>query len=271
MEPELNNTTEPVATPTSPATSSAPTTLGAPTQTPPATPTGTQPPATGGPDGWVPSYRLREAREAAVRESQTRYKELETNYQNQLRQVQSQLQALVGVQPPKDPEISQVRDQFGKLYPGLSKIEERANDILSILERAGDLESQNNHYWQSYGRQTMDKLFTHAAESLGAPLTNEAKDVLHKSFVGFIQGSPEREARYATDPTIVEDFWKAFSSSFIDPARRVSSAALAGRAPGALPQDTAGGVPRTSPPPQHATLDERVGSAWTQYEQNRKA
>lgn len=235
-------------------------------------PTGTPAPATQGPEGWVPSYRVRESREAAIREANNQWTQKEQQYQAQLAQIQSQLHALVGVQPPQNPEVSAVRQQFGGLYPGLTKLEEKADAIMQILDRAGDMESQNNHYWQSYGRQTMDRLFNHASESLGAPLNDEAKRHLHSSFVGFVQSSPELADRYATDPTVVEDFWKVFTSSFIDPVRRTASAGLAGRTaavPG-LPQDTPGGAPRATPVPQPQGLDERAAAAWAHYNSIKK-
>lgn len=248
------------ATPAAPAAPSAP-------ATPSATP---QTPATGAApgEGWVPSYRLREAREAAERAAQTQFGQKEQQYQQELQRIQQQLHALVGVQPPADPQVAAVRDQFGQLYPGLAKLEERANDLMGLIERAGDLESQNSHYWQSYGKQTMDSLFKHAAETVGAPLTDDAKRVLHSSFVGFVQSSPELTARYANDPSIVEDFWKVFSSSFIDPSRRAATAPALSRAQIATPQDTPGGAPRATPAPQPANLDERAASAWALYQQN---
>ena len=141
---------------------------------------------------------------------------------------------------------------------------------MEMLDRAGDFDSQNQHYWQTYGRQTMDSLFKHAQETIGAPLSDEARRVLHSSFVGFVQSSPELTSRYASDPTIVDDFWKAFSSSFIDPSRRSATATVAGRAVAALPQDTPGGAPRATPGPVPANLDERAASAWALYNHNAK-
>lgn len=224
------------------------------------------------PEGYVPSYRLRETREAAVREAQSQWSQKEQQYQAQLQQIQSQLHALVGVQQPANPEVTAVRQQFGQLYPGLSALEERANDLMSIIERANDLESQNSHYWQSYGRQTMDKLFTHAQDSLGAPLTDEGKRQLHSSFVGFVQSSPEMTERYANDPSIVEDFWKTFTSSFIDPVRRTQQAGIQARAGAVtnLPQDTPSGAPRSTPAAAPANADERAAQAWALYNQLKK-
>ena len=221
-------------------------------------------------DGWVPGYRIRETREAAQREAQQQYAQREYAYQQQLAQVQQQLHALVGVAPPQNPEITAVRDQFGNLYPGLSRLEQRAQELEALIDRAGDIDSQNAHYWQSYGRQSMDRLFEHASQSLGAPLSDEGKRSLHQSFIGFVTSSPELSERYASDPTIIEDFWKVFTSSFIDPARRAAGAVVTGRAGAAIPQDTPGGVPRGTPVPQPRNLDERADAAWQLYEQMNK-
>ena len=239
-----------------------------PVATPQAAPAQATPSAV--PDGYVPSYRLRETREAAVREAQNQWAQREADYQARLQQIQSQLHAVVGVTPQnKNPEVDAIRQQFGQLYPGLTKMEERAQQIMEMMERSNDIEAQNQHYWETYGRQTMDKLFQHAQESLGSPLTDEGKRQLHASFVGFVQSSPDLQARYANDPTLVQDFWKQFTSSFIDPVRRTAQATVAGRAPQNLPQDTPAGVPRAAVP-QPGNLDDRVAAGWALYNQNLK-
>jgi hypothetical protein len=166
--------------------------------------------------------------------------------------------------------LTAVRNQFGQLYPGLAKLEERAADLMGLIDRAGDMESQNSHYWQTYGRQTMDRLFEHASTSLGSPLTDEGKRSLHAAFSGFVTSSPELTARYANDPSLVDEFWKAFTSSFIDPVRRTASATVSGRVAGNIPQDTPGGAPHVNPGPKPANLDDRASLAWTQYQQQAK-
>jgi hypothetical protein len=166
--------------------------------------------------------------------------------------------------------LTAVRSQFGQLYPGLDKLEARAADLLGLIDRAGDMESQNSHYWQSHGRQTMDRLFEHASQSLGAPLTDEGKRALHAAFSGFVGSSPELTARYANDPTLVTEYWKAFSSNFIDPVRRAAGATVTGRIPGNLPQDTPGGAPQAHPGPKPGNLDDRASLAWAQYQQQAK-
>jgi len=270
MPDELNLST-PAASPDSGASPAAATP--AVSATPPAIPAVTPAPATSGaPEGYVPSYRIRETRESALREAQAQWTAREAEIRAEGERYKQQVQALVGVTPPPDPNVANVKAQFAQLYPGLSKIEERAAQLEQLLERAGDLESQNDHYWQSYGRQTMDRLFTHASESMGSPLTDEGKRQLHASFVGWVQSSPELTERYTSDPTIVEDFWKAFTSSFIDPVRRNASAGIVGRAAAgaALPQDTSSGAPRATPAPSLGSMDERAAAAWAQYETTRK-
>ncbi len=260
---------EPTATPSAPA--AAPATPTAPTTPVAATPATPQAPATSGaPEGWVPSYRIRESREAAVREANAEFARREAEYQTQLGRYQAQLQALTGVQPPQNPEVAAVRGQFSQLYPGLSRLEDQAEQLQALLERAEDLESASTHHWQNYGRQSMDRLFDHAEKSVGTPLTDEGKRALHAAFVGFVQSSPELTARYAQDPTLVDEYWKALSSSLIDPVRRTAATTVAGRAAGAIPQDTPGGAPRATPVPQPANLDERAASAWALYQQTAK-
>lgn len=224
-----------------------------------------------GPDrsDWVPPYRLRETRESAIRQAQNEFAAREAALRAEAERYKAQLHSIVGVTPPADPEISAVRDQFSKLYPGLSRIEERADALEEIIARADDLQAQTDHYWRSYGQQTVDRLFARAEASLGSPLTEEGKRQLHASFTGFVSSSPELTARYANDPSIVDDFWKQFTSSFIDPVRRSASASVVGRVPGALPQDSPSGVPRVSPGPQPQNLDERAAAAWALYNHNK--
>lgn len=229
-----------------------------------------QAPATGAAPQVEPSWlkqRLDETRRSTYNQAQQAWGQKEAQYQAQLDAVQKQLHALVGVTPPQNPEVDAIRKQFGGIYPGLSKLEERAAQLEQLLERAGDLETQNEHYWQSYGRQTVDRLFSKAQEAIGSPLSEEGKRLLHSSFVGFVQSSPENEQRYASDPSLVEEFLKVFSSGIIDPARRQATAATAGRIPSGLPQDSFSGIPAAAGAPKPQNLDERSAIAWAQFNQ----
>lgn len=233
--------------------------------TPNATPA--QAPATGAvPEGYVPSYRIRETRENLERQ----FAEEKTRYQTELSAMQNKLRILAGVEAPPNPEVEAVRQQFTRLYPGLAKLDGRADVIEQFLEKADAIEQQTNHYWNTYTRQTLDKLFSLAEESYGAPLTDQGKATLHSSFVGFVQSSPEIQARYAEDPNLVVEFWKAFSSNFIDPVRRNTVAGAANRAPHGLPQDTPAGAPQTTPSPRLNGLDERANAAWAMFDAARQ-
>ena len=233
-------------------------------------PTTSQPPATGGiPEGYVPSHRIRETREAAIRQAQQEFAIKEANYAAKLEQLQRNLQALTGVQPPPNPEIDAVRSQFSKLYPGLSKIESQAEKFEQMVSKLEDMEQQNQHYWGTHATNTVDSLYREAANSLGQELSPDAKQQLRASFVGFIQTNPEHEARYQNDAAgLVKDFWKAFSSQFIDPVRRASTVASAARIPSGLPQDTAGGAPQITPPAKLTSLDDRAATAWANFKSN---
>ena len=247
-----------------------------PSVTQPTTQVASPTPATGAPQvepSWL-KQRLEETRNSALRQSASQWQQKESAYQAQLEAVQRQLHALVGVTPPQNPEIDAIRNQFAQVFPDewklLQQLKERSGDLDRIFERTEDYESSLKHYWQAHSRQTVDSLFNKAQETFGAPLSDEAKRNLYTAFVGYVQSSPENEARYGQDPSIVEDFWRAFTSSFIDPVRRTASATVAGRVPQALPQDNSSGVLRTTPAPQMNNLDERGNAAWAMYNQLKK-
>lgn len=248
---------EPAATPQEPI--SAAVVPATPSATPPAQATPSIP------EGMVPSYRLRETRESAQREAREAAAQEIARIRQEADNYRTQLHALVGVQAPKDPQADAVRQQFAALFPKLAKLEEKGEDVFGLLDRAGDLEAQTAHYWQSHASSTMDRLYSQVQENLGAPLTEEGKRQVHSYFSGFVSSSPEMTARYSSDPSIVEDFVKQFTSTFIDPVRRASGAQIVARVPGALPQDAPSGAPRMASGPAPANLDERASAAWAMF------
>jgi hypothetical protein len=260
----LGTSATPEATPTAVAPSTPDPAIPDPSAAPSATPSGTPQP-TRQSEGMVPSYRIRETREAALREAQTQWGAREQEYKSQLEAVQRQLHALVGVTPQGDPEVTAIRQQFEKLFPGLARLEQRAQDLEGLVDRTGDLTQQTQHYWASYGRQQLDRLFAVAEQSLGSPLTEEGKRALHTSFMGLVQSSPEMTERYATDPGLINEFWQQFASAFIDPVRRTAAATVETRTQHALPQDTPAGMPQATPAPKLGSLDDRVANAWASY------
>lgn len=256
------------STPSTPSVAPSPAPSGSPAVSPSATPTGTPAPAQGAApedrSNWIPPYRWRESQDA-FRRAQGEFQQQATQWQREREQMEARVRALVGVSAPQNPEVDQIKSQFGNIFPGLSKLEDKVQALEQLLERAGDMESQNEHYWQSYGRQNVDRLFSKAAEAIGTPLSDEGKRLLHSSFVGFVQSSPENSQRYASDPSIVDDFLKLFQSSVIDPSRRQQAAGIMARAPQGLPQDSPAGVPQIPGAPKPQNLDERTALAWTAF------
>ena len=212
--------------------------------------------------------RLQETRDAAIRQANERWQAERQQMQAQFEATQRQLHAIVGVTPQGDPEVTAIKAQFEKLYPGLAKLEQRAQDLEGLVERSGDVTQQTRHYWTAYGRQQMDKLFDSASKSLGSPLTDEGKRALHAAFSGYVQSSPTLIERYGEDPSMVDEFWQNFSGAFIDPARRSAAATVETQTQHrAFPQDTPSGAPQMSPAPRPGSAEDRMAGAWTTYTQ----
>lgn len=244
--------------------------------TPPATPTGAQPgsqPAatSGAPgEGWVPPHRLRETREQVERQARAYVERLQAEHQAKIAEYENKVRALAGFGPQPDPEVETVKSQIAELFPQLKTLSpEKVEAILQLAERAGDLEQQNDHYWQTYGQRAVDNLYSMAEKDLGQELSQDAKFQLHQSLVGYVQSSPETMRAYTTDPNFIPNFWKAWSSNFIEPARRVAAASAQGRAGLPVPQDIPGQI-RTTPMQKPSNLDERLALGWAGYNSSRR-
>lgn len=256
------------ATPSAPAAAPAPAAPAAPVT---ATPNpGTQAPATGAPqspgEGWVPSYRIREDRERMQREFNQQLTARENDWKTKYDQTQAQIRALVGVNPPQNPEVDQIKSQFFQVFPEAKELLENAAKYKEMLERSGDYDAVIDQTWRSYGRTITDRLFSKASELYGGQLNDEGKRFIHKAFVQHVQSSPENYARYQEDPSIVDDFVKEMATGLVDPIRRTASAGLGNRAGIPLPQDSPGALPRPAGAPQPRDLDERVANAWAAYQ-----
>ncbi len=244
--------------------------------TPPASPTGgqpgTPPGATAGApgEGWVPSYRLREQRDSFARQVAEREASIRAQYEARIQEHERKIQALAGFGPQPNPEIEAVRQQFAQLYPGLAKLDDKAVErLLQMTEQFGDVQEQNEHYWQSYGQSKVSELFELAKADVGQELSDAGKQRLHTALVGYVQSSPQNQIAYSRDPNFIREFWKAWSSDFIEPVRRVSAASAQGRAGLPAVQDVPGQV-RTQPVTQPGNIDERLAMSWQGYQQTRK-
>ena len=242
------------------------------TATPVAQPTGapattvapSQPPATGGapPPGYVPSYRVRETRE----QYEGKIAEMQTAANAQIEALNRKIQALAGVTPQSQSEEDVIRQQLFKVVPDLKELLELREQLKEVAAQRSEYAEQNQHYWNSYNATQAERLFAKASESYEQPLNDNQKRYLVASFVGWAQGDPEIAARYKTDPSVIDEFWREYSSNVIEPARRAATSSAVGRVASNLPQDTPSGGLRTSQPPQApANLDDRVGLAWQAF------
>lgn len=217
---------------------------------------------------WVPPHRIREVREAEARKFQTEQAQL----QAQLQHMQRQVQALTGTLPQSNTEHTSIRQQFDEVFgPGASDFLAQREQMQQYVARMQELEQAVDYIWRNHGRQSMDRIYSQASETLGGPLSDEGKRALHAAFTGWVQSVDPDGQRYVNDPSIVDEFWKTLSSTLVDPVRRAATAQVVNRAPGALPQDTPAGVPMPGPAPKPANMDERMSQAWSSYNAYKKA
>lgn len=240
----------------------------APTQAaPPPSPAISGQPSNGAPPpGYVPSFRIRETRD----QYEAKIASMETANSAKIEQLTRQLQALTGVTPQNRSEEEVIREQLFKVVPDLQKLVALREQLEGMASQREDLVEQNKHYWDSYNRTQMDKLYKAAEGTYGNALTDGQRNYLKAAFVGWASNDPDLAARYQTDPSLIEEFWREFSSSFIEPARRQATANVATRVPANLPQDNPSGALRTSPvPEQDKSLDGTVDRAWATFKQLR--
>jgi hypothetical protein len=162
---------------------------------------------------WVPPHRLRE--------TSTRVQQLERELYAQ----QQRVAALAGVQPPQapeDPETAAIRQQFERLYPGLAKLNERAERLAALAEMdPQSMTSAQEHYWESLGRQTFNRLDEKVQSLIGGELTPFARRTMQSAFAAYIQSDQDLAVRYAgQDPKLLDDFLKEYQTGFLDPYRR---------------------------------------------------
>ena len=226
--------------------------------------------------GMVPSYRLRETREAATRWAQQQVAQREQAHSAALEQAQQRIRALAGVEPQENPEIGQIRQQFAQVFPGLAKLDDqKIEKLLEMTERSQNWEQQHRQseerdkmYWAQYGRNALNTLFESAEKDLGSQLTDDGKQALHSSFFGYLAANPNMIRQFEVDAkSVVGNYWKSISSTLIDPVRRAQAAAagVTGGAPG-TPQDTpSGAVQPSGGPVQPKDLEDRLAGSWAAY------
>lgn len=224
------------------------------------------------PDGYVPSYRIRETREQYERQvqaAQQQWAQREAQYRSEMDAIRKQLHAVIGVQPVNEEQqqIQAIQEQFKKVFPDLAALNERAKDVQALLERSGEFQNVVQYQYQAHGRQALNRLFDMAKTSLGHELSDAAKQRLGTSFVGHLQSDPALLERFGYDPTVVEEFWNDFENNFIGPVRRSQVAdvqrAIDTRPP--VPRDTPAPIAPIPGPPKAKDLDESTNRAWAAF------
>lgn len=238
-----------------------------------ATPPAPQPVATTGEPGeaMVPSWRLREVSEQ-TRALKAQFEAQQQEFAAREEAWNSKVRALMGVDAPPDPKVDQIRQGFAQVFPGLSKLsdEQVINKLLQLVERSGDLESAVDWQYEQYAQQKMTQLFSMAEKDLGGALSAEAKQQLHAGLIGYIQSSPQAYEAYVRDPNFITNYWKAFTSGFIDPVRRVGQATAQERAGVPIPSNPQGGAPSLAPAAKPANIDERIAGGWAAYNSTKR-
>lgn len=234
--------------------------------TPTATPTTQVPPQQPNPNV-VPSYRLREQRD----QYEARIQQLQTQNQSEIDRLQKQIQALAGVTPQNQSQADVIREQLYQVVPDLKELLEMREQLKEVTAQREDFVQQSRHYWESYNRSQMDRLYKTFGDSYGQPLSDAQKSYLKAAFIGWASNDPELASRYQTDPSLVDEFAKEFSSSFVEPARRIATTQNVQRTTPALPQDTpSGNVRVTQPIDPPKDLDDRVSRAWQAFDTIKK-
>lgn len=209
---------------------------------------------------WVPPHRIRQQSE---RQQQL---ERELYFERQ------RVAALSGVQPPAAPQSQEeraLRQQLEQLYPALGKLSpEKLDRLLQVAEQdPADMTQVQEHYWQSIGHQTLNRLEEAAAEQFGGELTPFAKQTLQSAFAAYVASDRSLGMRYAQqDPKLIKDFMQEYERGFLDPYRRKITTQAAPRAAAAarLPRGgSSSAVPGAGPAPiKPADTDEFHGAAF---------
>lgn len=260
----------PASTPNTPATPAAgnPTTptAGAPaTPAAPAAPSFTYKEDRG---NWVPPHRIRESSERA--------KQLERELDYERRRVAA-LSGVAAPAAPEDPETSEIKAQFFKLFPWAKKLADLAPEKLEALIGfdPSSIGSAEEHYWNQLGAQTLASVEEKVAAVYGADLTPFARGLVRQGFAAYISSSQELRDRYEQmDPKLVDDFVKEYTAGVLDPHRRSITAAATPRVDRLrrLPRgSTTTAIPGAGPArPKPADTDEYHRSAFAAFTGSRE-
>jgi len=245
--PETTTTTTPTSTETPPSTTTT-----TPTP-PPSTSTTTGPPKYSYDEDrgrWIPPHRLTEVSTRA-RAAEERAAEAERR-----------LQIALGGTPksPDDAEAEKVANAFYSL-PQFAHLKGLTPDRLAalgeLLDQRATLSEAANYQWDSLAVSTLNTVSEQVADLFNADLTPRQRFNIEETFKAHIKAQTEDDlanGRYREtangprtktqdryerrDPALVADFVKNFAEDFIEPAKRLSSLAVAQQQQPRVPRET---------------------------------
>ena len=202
----------------------------------PAVPQTTAPAA--GNSGWETEKKAFIADLQKERRQRQEYERQVASITSERDQERRRVQALAGVNPQSGEEVEadQIRAKINQLYPVLGKLTDKQVDRLLRLADSGDsLEQVTSHHWTTHGRRMLDSLTEAATKSFGGKLSDRQSNRMKAAYVQEAQDSQVDERGQALpgtflyrheqgDPTLIEEFIKAWDEDWFEPAKRNAQA-----------------------------------------------
>ena len=159
----------------------------------------------------------RQARQAL----EARIVKAEANYEAERRRVQ----ALAGVNPksPEELDADETRGQLTRLVPWIGKLsDEKVDKLLSLLDNSDSAADFVDKGWLRHGKSMLSSLEKAVATELGGEgkLTDRQSDALTAAYIQAARNPDFLDRHEQGDPTLVEEFAKAWVEDWIAPARR---------------------------------------------------
>lgn len=158
------------------------------------------------------------------RKARQEYQDAVTASKAETEEWRRKAQALSGLAPvdPKTADAATVRAKILELMPELA-------DVGSIAEMKAALEEQQVQGYAAHSKSMLTKIHQVVASEYG-DLTDSQKRRINAAYLYENQSNQEFHARHnAGDPTLIEEFAKAWIDDMVEPIRRKTAASEASR------------------------------------------
>lgn len=141
---------------------------------------------------------------------------------------EKRVRALVGVEPKseEEAEAEQVREQFKKMFPALSRLndEQVAAFIERMMEQTESNEGIEQQYWADRAQQMTDGVIEAIEEQLGYELTERQKQQVRTEYGMTAHRDPEFLKRHERgDRKLIAEFAKSYVDEVVEPIRKNST------------------------------------------------